>query len=358
MVYIKDVARAAGVSVATVSRVIAESGYPVRPETRERVLAAANRLGYRPNGLARGLRVGRSDAIGLCATTMGNPTVISAVEGIIHCSRTNRLHVQVTTTFWDPGEEASQLRLFLQERVAGVISFPSGAPAECYAELQQSGIPVVLLNRGVPGLAAPVVRYDFAGGYAGVVEALAGLGHRRIAALLPAGTPDRANHLRYWRAAFRRLGLQAPEALVAPARPDLARVDEAGTEPSPAYEAIANLLSVEPRPTALFASSVVMTLAALRAIHRLRLRVPEDISLVGTGDQRWETLFTPPIPSLCLDAYALGTQAARLLGRLIEDAAAVPPSLDAVVATRLADFDLLRGPATLASLAAAGESER
>ncbi|MCL4466963.1 MAG: LacI family transcriptional regulator [Chloroflexi bacterium] len=345
MVYIGDVAREAGVSVATVSRVVANRGYPVAPATRERVLAAVSRLGYRPNSLARGLRVGRSAAIGLCATTLSNPTVVSAVEGIIHSSRLADRQVLVTTTFWDAQEEEEQLRLFLQERVAGVISFPSGAPAACYTELQEAGIPVVLINRGVPGLRAPVVRYDFAGGYAAVVEELARLGHSRIGAVLPGSGVDRERHRRAWQAAFQRLGLSVPWDLVRYGPPDLysERQDAHGD----VHAAVLSLLSLPEGLTALFAVSVTMTLAAIRAIDDAGMRVPEDVVLVGTGDRRWDLLFTPRIPSLCLDSFSLGTKAADLVAELSGKRGAERRELDVKVETRLEHFDLSRAPRPL-----------
>src|SRR5690606_22753998 len=154
---------------------------------------AVERLGYQPNGLARNLRTGRANVVGLCATTLSNPPAISAMEGVIQVCRAHCRHTQVTTTFWNPYEEQSQLQMFLQERVAGVISFPSGAPATCYEQLQRAGIPIVLLNRRVPGLVAPVVRHDFAGAYAEVVRFLASQGHRRIAAIVPGEAAVRAD---------------------------------------------------------------------------------------------------------------------------------------------------------------------
>lgn len=348
-VYIMDVARAAGVSVATVSRVIANTDYPVRAATRGRVLDAAQRLGYHPNSLARGLRVGRSEALGLCATTLSNPTVVSTVEGIIHFCRAAHRQVQVTTTFWDPAEEESQLRLFLQEHVAGVISFPSGASVERYAELQRAGIAVVVINRPVPGLAAPVVRHDFAGGYAKVVEALARRGHRRIGAVLPGNVVDRDLHSRAWQAAFRRLGLQAPLALVRQSPSGLVAEGPTAAEED-VYAAAHELLSLPEPPTALFTASVTMTLAAIRAIDDAGLRVPADLALVGTGDQRWGLLFTPRIPSLCLDSFSLGTRAAELVSRLIEDSRSIEPERDVAVETRLENVDLLGANARAESI--------
>ncbi|MHB1415825.1 MAG: LacI family DNA-binding transcriptional regulator [Chloroflexota bacterium] len=342
MVYIKDVAREAGVSVATVSRVVANTGYPVRPETRRRVLEAVERLGYRPNSLARSLRVGRSGVVGLCATTISNPTVISAVEGIIGVCRSVDRQVQLTATFWDAAEEIRHLQLFLQERMAGVISYPSGAPAEYYLQLQRAGTPVVLINRGVPGLVAPIVRYDFAGGYAKVVASLAERGHRRIGVVLPGSGVERQYHAGLWRAAFERAGLTPADDLVRQGPVDLVTAE--GYSSHGAYVAVRDLLESSSRPTALLAGSVTFTLAAIRAIDDAGLRVPDDVALVGTGDQRWELLFTPRIPLLCLDSFSLGTQAAEILNDLIDNPEKVQVGSEVLVSVSLENAEVGSSP--------------
>lgn len=325
--YITDVARAAGVSAATVSRVLTNGGYPVRTETRERVLAAAERLRYQPNGLARGLRIGRSNAVGVCATTLNNPTAVAAVEGIIQACRAVNRHVQTTTTFSDPHEEHGQLELFLQERLAGVISFPSGAAADGYLRLQQAGAPVVLLNRPVPDLAAPLVRHDFAGGYALAVEWLARRGHRRIGAILPVNSGPWAEQTAAWNAAFERLGLESV--------PDLVRHVPPAPQTAVAHRAMSDLLSSGRPPTALYAATAMNTLIALRLIASEQ----RDVALVGTGDQRWELLFPPTVPFVCLDSFGLGTRAADILNDLIDGKRDARSDAEAVIGVRFVDAE-------------------
>jgi LacI family transcriptional regulator len=335
MAAITDVAREAGVSVATVSRVLADTGYPVRAETRQRVLAAAERLRYSPNGLGRSLRVGRSTAIGVCATTLNNPTAIAAVEGIIQACRAVNRQVQTTTTFWDPAEEQGYLELFLRERVAGVISFPAGAPAEAYQRVQQMGTPVVLLNRRVPGVIAPVVRHDFAGGYALAVERLAAQGHRRIGAILPNNIGIWAQQTGPWSAAFERLGLEP--------RPDL--VCYAGAAPTTEgdHRIVSRLLTRDEPPTALFAATPLTTLVALRAIQTAERPAVRETVLVGTGDQRWELLFPPTVAFVSLDSFGLGTTAACVLNDLIDTGGDVHADAEMPIAVSFVDAALPGG---------------
>ncbi|MCC6177563.1 MAG: LacI family DNA-binding transcriptional regulator [Chloroflexi bacterium] len=327
-----DVAREAGVSVATVSRVLAGAGYPVRAETRRRVLDAAARLRYRPNGLGRSLRVGRSSAIGLCATTLNNPTAVAAVEGIIRACRAAHRHVQTTTTFADPAEEQGYLDLFLQERVAGVISFPSGAPAEAYQRLQRMGAPVVLLNRAVPGLAAPLVRHDFAGGYVLAVDWLTARGHRRIGAILPVNMSAWGDHLVAWDAAFERLGCE-------PA-PDLVRQLPSSPTVEQMHRAVADLLASGHPPTALFTATIMSTLTALRLIETPGRSEFGRVAIVGTGDRRWELLFPPAVPFVCLDSYGLGTTAAEILNDSIDNGSDEYADCDVIIPVQMVDAAL------------------
>lgn len=323
MTYITDVAREAGVSVATVSRVLAASGYPVRTETRLRVQEVAERLGYRPNGLGRSLRIGRSSAIGVCATSLNNPTAVAAVEGIIRACRAANRHVQTTTTFSDPAEEQAHLDLFLQERVAGVISFPTGAPADGYRRLQQSGTPVVLLNRRVSGLVAPLISHDFASGYALALANLTTRGHRRIGAILPPNHGVWADHTVAWNAACVRYGLEP--------MPELVCHSSASTPTDSTHTTIRELLERDDPPTALFVATAMSTLVALRVIQSASLSHGRTVALVGTGDRRWELLFPANLPFVCLDSFGLGAAAAEILNATIDGARPLESDVETVI---------------------------
>jgi DNA-binding LacI/PurR family transcriptional regulator len=333
---IADVARAAGVSVATVSRVLAGTSYPVRPATRWRVEQAVEQLQYRPNGLGRSLRVGRSSAVGVCATTLNNPTAVAAVEGIIRACRAVNRHVQTTTTFSDPDEERGYLDLFLQERVAGVISFPAGAPPVAYQRLQDTGAPVVLLNRPVPGLAAPRVCHDFAGGYALAAQYLAGRGHRRIGAIMPPNRGLWAEQTAAWHQALEQAGLEPDPALAC-------HVD-ASTPTDATYADIRQLLERDDPPTALFAATATSTLVALRVVQTADVFSVRAVELVGTGDRRWELLFPPTVPFICLDSFGLGTTAARLLNEMIDGDRALGDDTETQIAVSFVRAAVDRAP--------------
>jgi DNA-binding LacI/PurR family transcriptional regulator len=307
---IGDVAREAGVSVATVSRVLAGADYPVKEETRQRVREAALRLKYQPNRLGRSLRVGRSSSIGVCATTFNNPTWVATLEGIMLACRAANRQVQTVTTFSDPAQEQSYMDLFLQERVAGVISYSSGAPSEAYEQIQRSGAPVVIVNRPVQGLSAPLVEHDFPGGFARAVQHFAERGHRRIGAVLPFRSAYWGGHEANWNGAFARLGLEP--------QPHLVRHIDATLQTDVIHRVVSELLALPEPPTAIYTAGAMSTLVALRLIRLADAPAVRSIALVGTGDRRWELLYPPSLPFVCLDSHRLGTVAAGILSDLID----------------------------------------
>lgn len=309
---VREVAQEAGVSASTVSRVFS-GDYPVSPATRERVLAAAERVGHRPNALARNFRHGRTSTVGVCSVGLSTLAVMSTIEGISETLGGFGRQVQVAMSQWEVTRERAAITSFLEERVAGVLSFPTQEETASYLQLQDAGIPLVLINRTVPGVPAPVVRHDFAGGYRLAVENLAGAGHRRMAAILPSRETSegdrelRREHRIAWSAAMERLGLDSiPEwQLPGGEALDVPRLESE----------LADLFSggASERPTALFCGLVPATLAALRVFDELGIRVPQDVTMLGTADPRWRHLIPSHIPLVILDSFELGTKAAELL---------------------------------------------
>ncbi len=321
MVAIRDVAREAGVSTATVSRVL-EGGYPVKADTRQRVTDAVERLRYQPNHLARNLRRGRTNTVGVCAGVL-NPSALSALDGILEACRSAGRQVHVAISAWDPAQERQHLERFYQERSDGVISYPVGASAESYLRLRDAGIPVVLLHRKVAGFRAPLARHDFVDGYARAVNYLVQHGHRRIGALLPASPVSRAEHARAWRKALVQADL--------PAEPELSCHVDLETADVAVEAANIDLLAGSRRPTAVVAASFAATLLAIHLAYQEGLRVGLDLDIVGAGDSRWGFLVTPPIPLLRVDAFQLGVVAAELLEARIADPALAPAAPEVIV---------------------------
>jgi len=211
---IKDVAAAAGVGIATVSRVFSGTG-AVSERTRERVLAAARELDYRPSALGRGLRLRRSGGIGLVVPDVTDPFCAGLIDGVLACARSLGEHLVLDAAHGDPAREAEIVDRLVEQRLAGVIALPaaSGSGAGWRAAVR-SGARVVFADRALPGLhEIPAVLADDRSGVRTLVEYLVGLGHRRIA-FLGAAAPGAAAGVREraFRDTLAELGVRGPPA--------------------------------------------------------------------------------------------------------------------------------------------------
>ncbi|MEU7744127.1 LacI family DNA-binding transcriptional regulator [Nonomuraea sp. NPDC049158] len=326
---IKDVAEAAGVGVATVSRVL--SGGSASPETRERVLAVAAHLDYRPSALGRNLRQRRTGGMGLFVPDLTDTFYGQLAEGVLACARSAGEPVVLGSTGDDLEQEAELVGMLLEQGVDRVIAVPSGG-AETWAPAIKAGMTVVFADRlpsdapfdvpsdrdsvsrgvsdlmlldGLPPasrtrpLDVPAVLADDRAGIRTAVRYLRGLGHRRIAFL---GGPGHGRRV----AAFR-------EAVGAPVDEDLV-VFATGSRDS-AYAAASGLFQSRPDLTAVVTGGNVLGEAAVLAARELDLRVPRDVSLVMYDDVPWAELCSPPLTVIAQPGRDIGYRAAELVLR-------------------------------------------
>ncbi|WP_155884897.1 LacI family DNA-binding transcriptional regulator [Actinomadura flavalba] len=303
-VTIKDVAAGAGVGIATVSRVFNGSG-PVGAATRERVLAAARELGYRPSAGARSLRGRGGGGVGLVLPDLTDPFAAELAEGVLAAARDLGEHVVIDLSGGDAAREAAIVGRFLERRLEGVVAVPCGESAPWAEAARAAGLVFAeRVARGVPGV--PGVLADDATGVRHLTEYLAGLGHRRIAylgAAAPGGEPDVRE--RAFRAALTRLGLAVPESLLVPARPNR----------DSAYAAAAGLLQSRDDVTAVLAAGHLLGEAAVLVARELDLRVPADVSIAMVDDVPWAELCDPPLTAVARPARAMGRRACELVLR-------------------------------------------
>ncbi|GGS85787.1 LacI family transcriptional regulator [Planobispora rosea] len=294
---IKDVAEAAGVGVATVSRVL--SGGSASPETRERVLTVAAQLDYRPSALGRNLRQRRSGGIGLLVPDITDSFYGRLVDGVLACARSAGEPVVLGTTGDDAEREAEQIGMLLEQGVERVVAVPAGN-GEIWEPTLRSGITTVFAHRPVGGRDdVPAVLADDRAGVRTAVDYLTGLGHRRIAYLGGPGQGQRVT-------AFRQsLGALLDEELIVSAR---------GSRDS-AYAAAAGLFQHRPDLTAVLAGGNLLGEAAVLAARELDLRVPRDLSLVMFDDVPWAELCAPPLTVIAQPAQDIGYRAAELVLR-------------------------------------------
>ncbi|MFI6518948.1 LacI family DNA-binding transcriptional regulator [Spirillospora sp. NPDC050679] len=302
---IKDVAAAAGVGIATVSRVLSGSG-SVSAATRERVLAAARALDYRPSAVGRSLKTRRTGGIGLVVPDVTDPFCAELVAGVLACARSLGEHVLLDAAHGDPEREAAIVDRLMEQRVDGIIALPAG-DAAAWESAVRVGCAVVFADRALPGLpAVPAVLADDAGGVRALTEYLTGLGHRRIAFLGAAG-PGRAPGVR--EAAFRGtlagLGVPVHEDLVVAARP----------ERDSAYAAAAGLLQRRTDATAVLAAGHLLGEAAVLVARELDLRVPADVSIAMVDDVPWAELCDPPLTAVARPGRDMGYRACEAVLR-------------------------------------------
>ncbi|SEU01324.1 LacI family DNA-binding transcriptional regulator [Nonomuraea wenchangensis] len=320
---IKDVAEAAGVGVATVSRVL--SGGSASPHTRERVLAVAAQLDYRPSALGRNLRQRRTGGMGLLVPDLTDTFYGQLAEGVLACARSTGEPVVVGSTGDDPEQESELIGMLLEQSVDRLIAVPTG-DAETWAPAVRAGMTVVFADRlparpaeeeqqdavddlmRLDGLSpavrprppeAPSVLADDRAGIRTAVRYLRGLGHRRIAFL---GGPGHDRRV----AAFREaVGTPVDEELV---------VFATGSRDS-AYAAASGLFQSRPDLTAVVAGGNVLGEAAVLAARELDLRVPRDVSLVMYDDVPWAELCSPPLTVIAQPGRDMGYRAAELVLR-------------------------------------------
>ncbi|MDR6978083.1 LacI family transcriptional regulator [Streptomyces sp. 3330] len=301
---IKDVARAAGVSVGTVSNVINRPD-TVATETRARVLSAIDRLGYVRSESARQLRAGRSRIMGLLVLDMGNPFFVDVARGAERAARDAGLGVMVCNSAESAGEEAEYLSLFAEQRVRGVLLTPADATGRNIASFRRHGIPFVLVDRVSEGTTECSVSVDDVAGGALAVRHLIDAGHRSIAYVSgPPGFTQVRDRRTGALNALAEAGL-GPECLreLPTERLDVAAGRDAG----------ARLLGLADRPTAVFCANDLLALGVLQAMYAAGVNVPEDLAIVGYDDIEFAAAAAVPLTSVRQPAVTMGALAAEML---------------------------------------------
>ncbi|MGW5018447.1 LacI family DNA-binding transcriptional regulator [Streptomyces cacaoi] len=301
---IKEVARAAGVSVGTVSNVINRPA-TVAEDTRRRVQAAIEQLGYVRSESARQLRAGRSRLIGLLVLDMANPFFADVATGAERVARAAGLGVMLCNSAHSPAEEAAYLSMFAEHRVRGVLVTPADTTGETLAAFQRHGIPSVCVDRLVPSAEGCSVSVDDVRGAALAVRHLLDAGHRDLAHVSGPMqlTQCRERHTGACRAVAALPGAGATLRHLETDRMDVAAGRDAG----------ARLLGMSPRPTAVFCANDLLALGVLQALYGAGVAVPEEMALVGYDDIEFAAAAAVPLTSVRRPARRMGRIAAELL---------------------------------------------
>ncbi len=337
MASITEVARLAGVSIATASRVVSESDYPVSPATRERVLDAARTLDYVPNALARGLLKSQIPVVGVIVHDITDPYFAEVVRGVEDAATPAGYLVITCSSERDAAQESSYVRLLRSMRAAAVIFAGSGLDDPVLNEelpkhvagMRDYGAAVVHLSPHALG--EPEISVDNAAGIAAMVTALAGLGHRRIAFLAgPTSLFVARERLSGYRRGLAEAGLAYEQRLVVSTTFD----HEGGAL------GLDTLLASDAPFTAVCCANDLLALGALQRARELGIEVPGQVSIAGFDDIRMAAVTAPSLSSVRLPLREMGRRGFACVDRLLSG----EPALHEVLPTEVVLRDSTAAP--------------
>ncbi len=306
---IRDVALKAGVSTATVSRVLAGIGNP-RPSTSDAVMDAVAALAYRPSGVARSLRMKQTRTLGLIVTDIQNPFFPELVQAADLAARGRGYSILLGSAAYDEHRAMHYLGLMVDRRVDGLIIASSQVSEESLRWLLSSPVPAVVVNAELDSLPVDVIASDNIGGARLAVEHLVGLGHRRLAYIRgPATYTADAPRAEGFRSACRDAGL-SPADIVEVAGDGLFEGGE---------RAAAGLVAQGKDVTAIVCYNDITAIGVLRALRAARLRVPDDISVVGIDDIAAAAWVAPALTTVAQQKAEMGRLAVERLASMFRD---------------------------------------
>jgi LacI family transcriptional regulator len=300
---VKNVAEKAGVSTATVSRVISGRG-GVSQHLTEQVNQAIASLNYRPNRVARNLRVRKAKTVGIVVSDIANPFFTSIMRGIQDTMMARGFVFLAANSDEDEKQEKIHIETFLAEEVAGIILAPASSDSRTYASLVDEKAAIVVIDRIPRNMNVDSVLVDNFAGARVATEHLISIGHHRIGMISgPTHISTADLRLKGYRSALEDNGIQFD--------PDLVGSGDFRLEGG--YQAMQAFLSLNNRPTAVLSANNVMTLGAYQAINEQYIRIPGEIAVVGFDDMPWAASLQPPLTVIAQPTYEIGRLAANLM---------------------------------------------
>ncbi|MFN0086165.1 MAG: LacI family DNA-binding transcriptional regulator [Blastocatellia bacterium] len=303
---IRDIARLADVSTATVSHVINGTRY-VSDEVKEKVREVIERTGYTPNAHARSLATRQNHTFGLILSDISNPFFPELVKSIQECAIEQGYEITMTNTNYDPERAVSSVQRMLEQRVSGVAVMTSEMDASLAARLAAREVAVVFLDVGEVGPYVSNIVINYEKGIRAGVEHLLELGHRRIEYI--------SGPLRLKSAQRRHLAFTKTMKKYASSLHTEPLIFEGDFKATGGRQAVIEMLRRHPLPTAIIAANDLMAIGAIRELRKAGLRVPGDISVVGFDDILFSALTDPPLTTLALPREEIGRAA---IGALLQ----------------------------------------
>jgi len=323
---LKDVAREAGISVSLASRILGNYGY-FSEETKSKVLKAAKKLNYKPDVIARGLKTRQTTAIGVIVSDILTFFFTTLVRGIEDVASQSGYSVILCNSDEDPIKERDYLLALYERNVDGLIVSPSTGNHSYLKKLSRGEMPLVLVDRGVRGLKVPTIIVDNEAGSYEAVNYLISLGHRRIGIITGLkGVTTSEERLAGYKRALEENGLPLKEELI----------KEGDYQREKARKVTQEFLRMKNPPVALFVCNEPMTSGALLTLRENKVKIPEEMAVIGFDDPVWAPLTRPALTTLSQPSYSMGTLACQALLKEIRgvDRTKTPPE-DIILKPRL-----------------------
>ncbi|MEJ5963951.1 LacI family DNA-binding transcriptional regulator [Pedobacter immunditicola] len=308
---LKNVADMAGVSIATVSRVL-NSDEVVKYETKVKVMNAMKKLKYSPNRVAQRLRSTKKNSriIGLLIPDIQNPFYVDVIRGIEDHAYANNSVVIIGNFSQDDKKEKLYIDILKSESVDGFIVAPSNEKDVHIKELLKEGFPIVCIDRGLKDTEVDLVKVDNQAGVFNAINHLINLGHKRIAHITGnRRIPTTLERIAGYEEALKKHNIKIDPEIVVSKKSDY----QSGAE-------LADyLLDLDHPPTAIFAGNNLLTLGALDTINRRGLKIPDEIAIVGFDDVYWANSLNPPLTAVRQPGFEIGKRSCELLIQRIND---------------------------------------
>lgn len=306
-----DVAKRAGVSIATVSRVLNNNG-KVNEATRARILKAIKELKYQPSRVAKRLRSKSisSNLLGVLIPDIQNPFYVDVLEGIEEVAYNNNYALIMCNFSQDEKKEKLYLEILQSEGIDGLIAAPASENDLMLKKLVNEGLPVVCVDRGLKDTDVDVVLVNNEEAAFNAVDFLVKQGYKRIAHIsgLPS-IPSSQQRERGYRRALAENGLPVNESLI-----------KRGDSKLPSgVKLCAELLDLPNPPDAIFTGNNLITLGALETIHARNLKIPDDVAILGFDDMHWASSLNPPLTAVRQPAKEIGKRSGELLIQRINE---------------------------------------
>ena len=305
---LKDIAEAAGVSTATVSRVLGDKPN-VRPELRKQVMDVVERLNYRPNRAAQRLRSKQSSFIGLIVADIQSPFFASVTRAVEDVAQANDYSVILCNTDEDPVKEQMYLEMMQSENAAGVILAPTLSLSEHFVSNKFGSFPMVVIDRLVSDYSVDMVLIDNNQAAQDLTEHMLSHGYKRIAGLFGESSATGQQRRAGFEHVMRKAGLPVNDKLII----SMPAKEEA------AHEVVSRLLEMDEPPEAVITSNGLLGAGAFRAIRDKELPVPESVAFASFDETPWSSMTRPAITVVKQPTYAIGQTACEMLLKRIAD---------------------------------------